>query len=160
MNWEAIGALSELIGAISVLVTLLYLALQIRQNNLSTRAQIHQARSDQSQEFFLTAATSPDYFRISKKIWDLEQDLPDSSKLEQLDWEDLCKLRFFQIANQQRLENMSHQCNRGFLDKETYERSAVAMGRLIPLWEALGIQIRPDGEFARELDRLKKENVS
>ena len=32
MNWEAISAVSEIIGALAVLITLIYLALQIRQN--------------------------------------------------------------------------------------------------------------------------------
>ena len=32
MNWEAIGAVGEVVGAVAVLVTLLYLAMQIRQN--------------------------------------------------------------------------------------------------------------------------------
>jgi len=32
MNWEAIGAIGELIGAAAVVVTLIYLAVQIRQN--------------------------------------------------------------------------------------------------------------------------------
>jgi hypothetical protein len=33
MNWEALGAIAELIGAIAVILTLAYLAVQIRQNN-------------------------------------------------------------------------------------------------------------------------------
>jgi hypothetical protein len=37
MNWEAIGAVSELIGAIAVVVTLIYLAIQIRQNTQAIR---------------------------------------------------------------------------------------------------------------------------
>jgi len=32
MNWEAIGAISEMIGALAVVVSLIYLAFQIRQN--------------------------------------------------------------------------------------------------------------------------------
>jgi hypothetical protein len=32
MNWEAVGALGEIVGALAVLVTLVYLATQIRQN--------------------------------------------------------------------------------------------------------------------------------
>ena len=32
MNWEAIGAVGESLGAVAVLVTLIYLAVQIRQN--------------------------------------------------------------------------------------------------------------------------------
>ena len=33
MNWEAIGALGEVLGAVSVLVTLLYLSRQISASN-------------------------------------------------------------------------------------------------------------------------------
>ncbi len=33
MNWEAAGAIGEIIGSIAVLVTLIYLATQIRQSN-------------------------------------------------------------------------------------------------------------------------------
>jgi uncharacterized membrane protein len=32
VNWDAIGAVAEVIGALAVLITLIYLALQIRQN--------------------------------------------------------------------------------------------------------------------------------
>ena len=37
MNWEAIGALSEFVGAIAVVITLVYLAIQIRQNTRAIR---------------------------------------------------------------------------------------------------------------------------
>ena len=33
MNWEAVGAISEVVGAIGVIATLAYLAVQIRQNS-------------------------------------------------------------------------------------------------------------------------------
>ena len=33
MNWEAIGAIGEVVGAVAVISTLIYLAVQIRQNN-------------------------------------------------------------------------------------------------------------------------------
>jgi hypothetical protein len=38
INWEAIGAVGEVAGAVAVLVTLVYVATQIRQNTQSTRA--------------------------------------------------------------------------------------------------------------------------
>ena len=38
MNWEAIGAVGETVGALAVLVTLVYLAMQIRQNTKSVQA--------------------------------------------------------------------------------------------------------------------------
>ena len=38
MNWDAIGTIAEVAGAIAVVVTLLYLAIQIRQSTSATRA--------------------------------------------------------------------------------------------------------------------------
>lgn len=38
MNWEAIGAIGETLGAIGVIVTLVYLASQLRQNTNALRA--------------------------------------------------------------------------------------------------------------------------
>ena len=37
MNWEAIAAVSEVVGTIAVLITFIYLAIQIRQNTEVTR---------------------------------------------------------------------------------------------------------------------------
>ena len=47
MNWEAIGAIAELLGAIGVILSLAYLAVQIRQNTkqLSLNARSMQAAS-------------------------------------------------------------------------------------------------------------------
>jgi len=36
MNWEAIGAIGEIVGAAGVIATLIYLAIQIRQNTIAT----------------------------------------------------------------------------------------------------------------------------
>ena len=50
MNWEAIGAIGETIGAIAVCVTLIFLVLQIRQSNSSQKTAAYQtylaARTD------------------------------------------------------------------------------------------------------------------
>ena len=42
MNWDAIGAGAELLGAAGVIASLLYLALQIRQNTRTERARAFQ----------------------------------------------------------------------------------------------------------------------
>jgi hypothetical protein len=39
MNWEAIGAIAELIGGFAVLVTLVYLSIQVKQNSQMQRQQ-------------------------------------------------------------------------------------------------------------------------
>ena len=41
MNWEAISAIGQIIGAVAVLLSLGYLAFQIRQNTESTRSSIY-----------------------------------------------------------------------------------------------------------------------
>jgi hypothetical protein len=38
MNWDAIGAIGEIVGALAVFLTLFYLAIQIRQNTKSNEA--------------------------------------------------------------------------------------------------------------------------
>ena len=43
MNWDAIGAVGEILGAVSVLITLMYLATQVNEAKRSTRAQIENA---------------------------------------------------------------------------------------------------------------------
>jgi len=43
MNWEALGAIGEIAGAIGVIVTLIYLATQIRQNTKTSKVTAVQA---------------------------------------------------------------------------------------------------------------------
>jgi len=46
MNWEAMSAIGEATGAVAVVVTLFYVALQIRQNTRSIQASTLQAFVD------------------------------------------------------------------------------------------------------------------
>ena len=43
MNWDAVGALAELAGAAGVIVSFIYLGMQIRQNTRSIRASSYHA---------------------------------------------------------------------------------------------------------------------
>ncbi len=51
MNWEALGALGELVGAVAVVATLLYLATQICQNTSSQRIAAKQEMARQFADF-------------------------------------------------------------------------------------------------------------
>jgi hypothetical protein len=46
LDWEAIGAIGEIIGALAVVITLIYLSVQLRNNTASTRAMTAQALAD------------------------------------------------------------------------------------------------------------------
>ena len=48
MDWEAVGAIGEVLGALAVVATLGYLAVQIRQNTKAVRIQTYQAIMDSS----------------------------------------------------------------------------------------------------------------
>lgn len=51
MNWEAIATIAELVGAIGVIASLVYLAVQIRDNTRSSRIQQPQESTRQFVEF-------------------------------------------------------------------------------------------------------------
>lgn len=38
MNWDAVGAIGEIVGAVAVLITFIYLSVQIRQNTKAVRS--------------------------------------------------------------------------------------------------------------------------
>ena len=54
MNWDAIGAIGELIGAIAVVITLIFLTVQLKQNTKSIRAS---TRSQHTEAVSNTLAT-------------------------------------------------------------------------------------------------------
>ena len=64
MNWEAIGAVGEIVGALAVVLSLVYLALQIRSQTRESRlASMHQTVAAQRESMgrFLEPQVSEDY---------------------------------------------------------------------------------------------------
>jgi hypothetical protein len=64
MNWEALGAIGEIIAALGVIASLVYLAVQIRQNTVSVRSNTYQASAAFSAEVARMIAEDPDLARI------------------------------------------------------------------------------------------------
>ena len=46
MNWDAVGAMGELLGSVTVLITLIYLAIQTRSINRQSQAEARYAFVD------------------------------------------------------------------------------------------------------------------
>ena len=44
MNWDAISAIGEIVGAVAVIATLLYLAKEIQQNSVSVAISVCETR--------------------------------------------------------------------------------------------------------------------
>ena len=50
MNWEAISTVADIVGVLVVVVTLAYLAAQVRQGNVFAKLQARQRMIDQARE--------------------------------------------------------------------------------------------------------------
>jgi hypothetical protein len=60
MNWEAIGAIAELLGAIGVIASLVYVGIQVRQNTRSVRAATYDAMVRTSGDFLSPLIEDPE----------------------------------------------------------------------------------------------------
>ena len=60
MNWDAIGAIAELLGAFGVIASLIYLATQIRQNTKSVRMASHHGVAVQFNQANLVGLQDPE----------------------------------------------------------------------------------------------------
>ena len=64
MNWDAIGAVGEIIGAVVVIVTLLYVAKQIRQTSKSLEMAALRDTTAQWNQWSELLVTTPDLAAI------------------------------------------------------------------------------------------------
>lgn len=81
MNWEAIGAISETVGAIAVVITLIYLALQIRQANRISR---YSAENDFRSQFIDINSTFIEHADLYAMLQDNAEDLTPSDSAKAL----------------------------------------------------------------------------
>jgi hypothetical protein len=58
-NWDALGAIAELVGATAVLITLVYLVIQVRQHSRSISSMATQAIFGQFNELSMLLASDP-----------------------------------------------------------------------------------------------------
>ena len=66
MNWDAIGAAGEIIGATGVLISLLYLASQIRKNTHAIESSAHQGMLHQHNSLWTLLLTDENLGRIGR----------------------------------------------------------------------------------------------
>ena len=64
MNWEAIGAIAELLGALGVIVSLIYLAAQIRQNTRSACSASFQVAAAEAGQIYRVIAENSEAARV------------------------------------------------------------------------------------------------
>ena len=67
MNWDAVGAIGEMLGAAAVVVTLAYLARQIRQNSLAMKVAAKQEMTKQYSDFADLLLLNDELFQLQSK---------------------------------------------------------------------------------------------
>jgi len=118
MDWAAIGAIGEILGALAVMATLGYLAVQIRQNTRTTRYQTTQN---------LIAANSHANFMISENgelASILQRGCEDRDSLPSLD-----QIRFnaWYFAYYNHFDNAFHQYRMGQLEESIWQKMEYEM---------------------------------
>jgi hypothetical protein len=75
MNWDMLSAIGEILSSVAVLVTLIYLAIQTRQNTDSIRASTRQSSLAADQDFLLQAQNDPELhlLRYKRELTDEEK---------------------------------------------------------------------------------------
>jgi hypothetical protein len=146
MTIMELGALGELLGAIGVIITLAYLAVQIKQNTHSINenkrlalAQTYQMRADALQGMLVQAASSATLGPLIVKLTTLGYPT-DLSSLSKISEEERGIFKQWQIAQQTHWDNMFYQYQQGYIDPEYYENEfRVRVRRLAPVWKELGL---------------------
>ncbi len=165
MTIQDLGAIGELIGGTAVVATLIYLAVQVRQNTRSIEsarqlalAQTYQMRSDALQAMLVQASDSEHIGPIIINLTEngYPEDLGSLDKLTRQEWG---RFRQWHIAQMTHWDNMYFQYQQGFLDTEYFEdvlKPRVA--RLAPVWKALKVK-SGRRSFEAELARFADDAV-
>ena len=82
MNWEAIGAIGEIIGAISVLATLIFLSSQLRQNTIALQQQSSRSSASALQQVSASMMDPNVSGNVSKAYAEIDPDLSISQTVQ------------------------------------------------------------------------------
>lgn len=165
MTIMELGALGELLGAIGVIITLAYLAVQIKQNTRSMNenkllalAQTYQMRADALQGMLVQAACSETLGPLIVKLTSLGYPT-DLTSLDRITEEERGIFKQWQIAQQTHWDNMFYQYQQGFIDPEYYANEfRVRVRRLAPVWQALGL-LGGRPSFCSEIESILRNSA-
>jgi len=119
VNWDAVGAVAELIGALGVVVSLAYLAVQVRSNTRSSQAATYQSMTlgvlDMNREIF----ANPELASFLERARTTDEPF---DPVEQRRWGAYCSTHF------RYWDNIFHQHHLGSL-RESEFRSLISIAR-------------------------------
>ncbi len=123
MSWEEIGVIGEVVSALAVLITLLFLVTQMRSNTNAIRAQTVQELAKSRSEFLLAGAGSPEISGAYSKA--VEQGF------DSLNTKENFQLRSFVLAMIYTYKNAYDQKELGTLTESEWEEYRLAFHMLL-----------------------------
>ena|ERR1043166_3357305 len=121
MNWEAIGAISQMVGTVLVGITLIYLAIQLGQNTSALKSSTFLAISTLMGSTMEIFATHSDLAPLLIKA---------QAGVDKLSPDERARFGFLMMMAYRRVETVVVQRHLGFIDRdltEGFERSALSI---------------------------------
>ncbi len=119
MNWDAIGAIAELLGAIGVIASLVYLATQIRQSREQMGQNTRAMQAGAYQQFDQTLHTTimealhvPGLYQVAQSGMD---------DFEQLNEEDVGRFNLWMTGVMKRFDAAYYQYRGGMLEEDRWQ---------------------------------------
>ena len=154
MNWDAIGAIGEIVGALAVMLTLFYLARQIKQTNQNTEATVESQMSTWWSHANREILLSADMTEV------IEAGLNDMQSLSDKD-----RRRFaWWIASMFYVfDNLYKQYEKGVLPESSWQMNEITIAgfmnnkSVVLWWESGFFQASP--AFARRVEEIRSRNT-
>ena len=155
MNWEAIGAVGEIVGALAVLLTLFYLASQVRQSNKATQSEIESQMGEWWSQHNLGLINHPEVIEL------IETGLNDIKSLSDSDRR---RFSWWLAATFYKFQDLYLQHQRGVLSSEAWIQNEMTIDGLIrnkavAAWWDSGFFQRSK-EFAEYVENLRNKSNS
>src|SRR5215471_7900822 len=155
INWEALGAIANVLAAVSVIATLIYLSVQIRQNTKAVRSSSIQ---NLVQSFSTTAQAAVENEYVVPLL------LKANAGAESLTEEERGRLHFWFIMTFRRFEGVYFQRDLGIVDAaviDGFERSHIAVlaSKSAQAWWANSKAIFNSGFVTYVEELLKKDTL-
>jgi hypothetical protein len=142
MDWNTASAISQVVGAVAVVASLLYLGRQVRQTNALARAEAYRAVSVRMSELLTVWATDAEFLRIAH-AGIFEHGL----RLNDLTPEDRTRAAFHFSAALRVFEMIHRQVEAGVLREDAYGMIGGIMFRsplFQDVWRTLRVAYAPD----------------
>ncbi|MBN2566287.1 MAG: hypothetical protein JXB46_11310 [Candidatus Eisenbacteria bacterium] len=152
MNWEATGAVAAIASSVAVIVSLVYLAVQIRQNTRATRASTYQSVVMHGGAMLRSLMEHPELADLLLK---------GGESLANLTPAEAVRFASFASSVSRNFDSLYYRARRGTLERgqwagfDSFLREVLESRGLVEWWQAHKHVF--DGEFASHVDGILSE---